>query len=205
MLDLGSFEYPPGAVDPYLGKPLTGKEYDPRLVEAISQRDKFYQAEIAALKQQVQGASQAARQAAQEQVNQRYDAAFAAVPDEYKAAVGQGSYHALDETSPEYRTRMEVFLAAEGMRAAYAQARMQPPAFKTLFDRALRAVLGGQPAAAPQPARAAQPRDPDTQRFLMRPTQRQNGSAAKAPTEQEHRTWAIGRLAQRMREAGIGE
>lgn len=196
--DLGSYVHPQG--HEFAGQPV----FDPRLEEAFRARDEALLSaleEVRQLKSDLGGVRQTAAQAQAEQVNARYDAAFNAVPDEYKGLVGTGTHHDLSADGAEYQARMEVFLHAEGAREAYLKAGRTPPPFQTLFGRALRAVLGEQAQKATSQRQAERARNASGQ-FISPPTQSRNGSQAAPPTPAEADRHNVARLEARLREIG---
>ncbi len=201
---LRDYVYPAGATDES-GRSVAGQTiFDDRLIEVLEARDEAIRnivAENAALKKQVGAVHQTAQQAAQAQVYAAYDNAFAGVPEEYKGAVGLGSYDTMSDQSPEYQTRVEVYALAEETRKV-RQALGRPISFKDAFDRALRAVCAPQAQQATQQKVAAK-RDAATGQYIARPTQSKNGSAAAAPSPADFDRQNIARLAQRMREMGM--
>ncbi len=195
---LAEYRYPKG-------HEMEGQQIlDPQFVQLLEARDKALLDVIEQQRQMMQdvgAVKQTAAQAAAEQVNTRYDNAFNAVPEEYKEAVGTGTYHSMDGKGAQYQTRMKVYLHTEGARQAYLQAKMTPPPFRELFDMALRAVCGGQVAQQVEKKIATQARNQVGQ-FIARPTNNRNGSAATPPSQAEFDRQNIARLSQRMQEMG---
>lgn len=199
--DPGEVVFPQG--HEYAGEPALS----PEAAQVIRQRDQYYQGllsqqaeQIQAIQQQMGQTAKTVAQQREEAANQEYDGLFAQAAEEYRPALGQGTYHSLSEHSPEFRARVDVVIAAEKLMEGFRQIGRNLPRSEA-FQMALRATLGGQAVQQVERRVGDQLRAANGQ-FLARPRASSNASPAAPPSEGERDSWAVNRLATRMREAG---
>ncbi len=153
-------------------------EWDPKLQQWVqATRGAFDKlaSENKQLKDHIAQTNQYLQRQEVERITQQWDGFFEKVPDEYKAAVGEGALADLENTAAG-DLRKDVLRTFLALQQNYQQTGQRAPSFKTLADRALRAVA--TPAAVsdskPKPADDdARIRDAQG-RFLSAPTARRD-------------------------------
>lgn len=191
--DLRSYVYPKG--HEFEGEPV----FDQRLIDAMSARDQAYQATLAELRTELQSARQSVQQARVEQDAAQFDNALAGLPEEYRSVLGEGGYQGMDANSKEYQARVQLYDTAHAL-VERAAARGERLGLHAAVKRAAGALFADSVPPAARPTRELV-RNHQGQ-FISPPTARRNGSPARPPSEADRDAWALGRLANRMREIG---
>lgn len=171
--------------------------FDPELVNVLKSIDEFHEQQRTALEQRFQSVEERYRQADEAATEQRLDAFFDGLGEEYATIFGKGAGRALNPESAELKERGKVLEAADLLCAGYASRGQQPPSEDVLLKKALQLVHGDKADQLATKRITSQVRDRQGQ-FTARPTQ-------QPPKPVGGDTEAIRKIASKMKALGYGD
>lgn len=122
--------------------------YDPGVVEALSQIDQHYAGQLGRLEAQFAGWQQAHQQREQQAYLDDFDGWIGSLEPTYHETLGTEPVRRLPAASPKLEARRQLLEQVAALEIGYRQAGLQLPERREVFARALRMVHGAKAQAA---------------------------------------------------------